>query len=209
MSQPLMVRRLTHVERAKIEELRHKPPNVAVYRRAKAVYLSSRGLTVQQISEIVDRDRSCVFRWLQAFNARGLEALRPGKSSGAPPKADAEFRAALAQALEDNPRDLGYAFTRWTADLLIQHLYRKTHVKVSSSTLYTLLDRMGYRYGQPKLDLRHRQDPKEVARAKRQKRRALKKRKPAPVVVLSRMVTRPSFTSTPACLAAGRSAASA
>ena len=54
------------------------------------------------------------------------------------------------------------------------------------------LDRLGYRYGQPKLDLKHRQDPKEVARAKRQKACALKKRKPAPVVVLSRMSMKPS-----------------
>ena len=45
--------------------------------------------------------------------------------------------------------------------------------------------------------------PKDVARAKRQKRAAFKKRKPAPVVVLSRMVTRPSSISTPGCPDAG------
>ncbi len=38
------------------------------------------------------------------------------------------------------------------------------------------------RYGRPKLDLKHRQDPKDVRRAKKQKKAALKKRKPAPVV---------------------------
>jgi len=98
----------------------------------------------------------------------------------------------LIKALEHNPRDLGYAFTRWTADLLVEHLHRQTHVKVTTSTMYNLLHRLGYRYGHPKLDLKHRQDPKEVRRAKRQKARALKKRKPAPVVVLSRMSTKPS-----------------
>ncbi len=94
--------------------------------------------------------------------------------------------------MEHNPRDLGYAFTRWTASLLIEHLHRKTHVTISPATMYNLLGRLGYRYGQPKLDLKHRLDPKEVARAKRQKACALKKRKPAPVVVLSRMSTKPS-----------------
>lgn len=194
MSQPLFVRQLTRAERAQIGKLRKNPPNVGVYRRAQAVYLSSQGRTVQEIGEIVDRNRSSVFRWLQAFNTHGLEALWPSKSPGAPPKADAEFQAALVEALEQNPHDLGYAFTRWTADLLAEHLYRKTHVKVSSSTIYTLLARLGYRYGRPKLDLKHRQDPKAVARAKRQKKAALKKRRPAPVVVLSRMSTKPSFT---------------
>ena len=203
MSQPLFVRQLTRAEQAKIEKLRKNPPNVGVYRRAQAVYLSSRGRTAEEIGEIVDRNRSSVFRCLQAFNARGLEALWPGKSPGPPPKADAEFQAALVEALKHNPRDLGYAFTRWTADLLVDHLHRETHVNVSSSTIYTLLDRLGYRYGRPKLDLKHRQDPKEIVRAKRQKARALKKPEPVEVVWRFSTVTRRSSTSTPACRAVG------
>ena len=193
MSQPLFVRRLTRAERVKTKKLQRKSPTINVGLRAQAVLLSRQGRTVQEIGDIVGRNRSTVFRWLQSFDKCGLDSLHPGKSPGAPPKADVEYQAALTVALEHNPRDLGYAFTRWTAPLLIEHLHRKTHVKISSATMYNLLNRMGYRYGQPKLDLKHRQDPKEVARAKRQKARALKKRKPAPVVVLSRMSMKPSF----------------
>ena len=192
MSQPLFVRRLTRTERVKTEALRRKPPSTEVGLRAQAVLLSRQGRTTQEIGDIVGRNRTTVFRWLQAFNQRGLDALCPGKSPGAPPKADAEYQAALTEALEHNPRDLGYVFTRWTVALLVEHLHRQTHVQVSCTTMYNLLDRLGYRYGHPKLDLKHRQDPKEVARAKRQKASALKKRKPAPVVVLSRMSTKPS-----------------
>lgn len=194
MSQPLFVRRLTRTERVCTKRLRRKPPSIDAGLRAQAVLLSRQRLTAQEIGDIVGRHRSTVFRWLQAFNQQGVDALHPGKSPGAPPKADAEYRAALAEALRHNPRDLGYAFTRWTAPLLIEHLHRKTHIKVSCATIYNVLHSMGYRYGQPKLDLKHRQDPKDVARAKRQKCRALKKRKPAPVVVLSCMSTKPSST---------------
>ena len=197
MSQPFFVRRLSRGERAQIRKLPKLPPNLDVYRRAQAVHFSSQGLKVQQIVEIVGRSRQTVTRWLHEFGAQGLPALWPGKSTGRPPKADAEFQAALAQAVEHNPRDLGYPFTRWSVDLLTEHLRRQTHVSVSCSTVYHALKRLGYRYGCPKLDLKHRQDPKEIARAKRQKRAALKKRKPAPVVVLSRIVTRPSSISTP------------
>ena len=196
MSQPFFVRPLSRSERAQIRKLRKRPPNLDVYRRAQAVHFSSQGLKVQQIVEIVGRSRQTVTRWLHEFGGQGLPALWPGKSTGRPPKADAEFQAALAQAVEQNPRDLGYPFTRWSVDLLTEHLRRQTHVSVSRSTVYHTLKRLGYRYGCPKLDLKHRQDPKEVARAKRQKRAALKKRKPAPVVVLSRIVTKPSFIST-------------
>lgn len=194
MSQPLFVRRLTRTEQVKVKKLRRKPPSAEVGLRAQVVLLSRERRTVQEIGDIVGRHRSTVFRWVQAFNERGLDSLWPGRSPGAPPKADAEYQASLIEALEHNPRDLGYAFTRWTVLLLIEHLHRQTHVKVAPTTLYRLLKRLGYRYGHPKLDLKHRQDPREVARAKRQKARALKKQKPAPVVVPSRMSTKPSFT---------------
>lgn len=208
MSQPFFVRRLTRSERAKIHQLRKRPPHVGVHRRVQAVHLSSQRMPVQQIAEIVGRSRVTVTRWLHQFETNGIASVWPGKSTGRPPKADAEFQAALAAAVQQNPRSLGYAFTRWTASLLAEHLWRTTHVQVAPSTIHTLLKRLGFRYGHPKLDLKHRQDPSEIARAKRQKRRALKKHRPAPVVVLSRIVTRPSSTSTPACLAAGLHAAS-
>jgi transposase len=195
MSQPFFVRSLSPAERKAIQKLRKRPPNLAVYRRVQAVHFSSQGLKVQQIAEIVGRSRLSVTRWLHEFNAHGLTALWPGKSTGRPPKADADFQAALVAAIEQNPQDLGYPFTRWSVDLLSQHLRRKLLVDVSYSTVYNILKRLGYRYGRPKLDLKHRQDPKDVKRAKRQKKAALKKQKPAPVVVLSRIVTKQNSTS--------------
>lgn len=198
MSQPLFVRRLTRAERAAVRKLRKKPPSLAVYRRAQAIHFSLQRLKAQQIAEIVSRSDLTITRWIHEFNAHGLPALWPGKSTGRPPKADADFQAALAQAVEQNPRDLGYSFTRWSVDRLTEHMRRATHIDVSGSTVYHTLKRLGYRYGRPKLDLKHRQDPKDVARAKRQKARALKKREPVEVVWRFSTVTKPSSTSTPA-----------
>jgi len=206
MSRPFFVRSLLRAERKAIQKLRKHPPNVEVYRRTQAVHFSSKGLKVQQIAEIVGRSRISVTRWLHEFEKYGLAALWPGKSTGRPPKADADFQTALVGAIEQNPQDLGYPFTRWSVDLLTEHLRRKLHVDVSCSTVYNSLKRLGYRYGRPKLDLKHRQDPKDVRRAKRQKKAALKKRKPAPVVVLSRIVTKRNSTSTPDYLVAGQHA---
>lgn len=198
MSQPLFVRRLTRVERAAIRKLRKRPPDLRVYRRVQAIHLSAQRLKAQQIAEIVSRSPLTITRWIHEFNDQGLAALWPGKSTGRPPKADADFQAALAQTIDQNPRDLGYPFTRWSVDRLTEHMRRTTHVDVSCSTVYHTLKRLGYRYGCPKLDLRHRQDPKEVARAKRDKARALKKPEPVEVVWRFSTVTRPSSTSTPA-----------
>lgn len=203
MSQPFFVRRLARAERKAIRKVRKRPPSHAVFLRAQAVYFSSERLTAERIALIVDRDRSTVYRWLKEFDAHGLRALWPGKSTGRPPKADADFKTALAQAIEQNPREVGYPFSRWSVDLLTEHMRRTTHVDVSCSTVYHTLKRLGYRYGCPKLDLKHRQDPKEVARAKWQKARALKKPEPVQIVWRFSTVTRPSSTLTPACPGAG------
>jgi len=95
MSQPFFVRLLSLAERKAISRLRKRPPNVEVYRRTQAVYFSSKRLKVQQIAEIVGRSRISVTRWLHEFDRHGLGALWPGKSTGRPSKADADFQAAI------------------------------------------------------------------------------------------------------------------
>lgn len=208
MSKPFFVRPLTRAERKAIQKLRKHPPSVAVYRRAQAVHFSSQGLKVHQIAEIVGRSRISVTRWLHQFNQQSLAALWPGKSTGRPPKADADFQAALIDAIERNPKDLGYAFTRWTVQLLAEHLYQKLHIAVSYSTIYKLLKRLGYRYGMPKLSLKHRQDEKDVKRAKRQKIAALKKQKIAAESLPFCISTRRNSTSIRVFAAAGTGVAS-
>ena len=208
MSQPFFVRRLSKSERKAIAKLRKKPPNVPVYRRAQAVYFSSQQVKVSEIARIVNRDRTAVSRWLHRFEDEGVPGLWPRKSTGRPPSADGEFQAALIEAVEQNPRDPGYQFTRWTAALLAEHLRRKIHVQVAGVTVSKLLKRLGYRYGQPKLDLKHRQDPQEIARAKRQKRSALKKAEPVKARSRFSTLTKRSSISTPASVVAGLGVAS-
>jgi transposase len=193
---PLLARRLTKREQRKLDELFRHPPSPGVHERALAIRLSVQGQSAPQIARALKRDASTVFRWVRSFNSAGLEALEPGKSPGAPRKADEDVCSALDAAVRSNPRDLGYSFTRWTGELLAQHIYRKLHVKLSIHTVYRALHRMGHGYLRPKLGLKHKQNAWEVARAKRQKRAAQKKSQPAPVVVLSRFSTRLSSTST-------------
>ncbi len=62
MSKPFYVRRLTRTEQAQIRKFRKRSPSVDVYRRAQAVHFSSQRLNVQQIAEIVNRNRTTVTR---------------------------------------------------------------------------------------------------------------------------------------------------
>jgi transposase len=192
MSQPYFVRRLTATERQEIGELIRHPPSVAVFRRAKAVQLSAEGWKVQEIAEAVERDRSAVIRWLYRFDEEGMSAVEPRKSSGRPAKADEVYRAELKKTAETSPPELGYSFTRWTLGNLRKHLQRTTGVDLTESRISRLLGAMGFRYGRPKLDLKHRQDPQKVATAKRLRTGALKKRVSGPIVTPSSTWTKPN-----------------
>jgi putative transposase len=194
MSHPYYVRPLKAKERRELDQLCRQPPNARVYQRSLAVLLSSEGKTTHEIGRVVRRDHSTVFRWLKRFDAVGVAACTPGKSSGRPPKIDADAKQTLREAVVQNPRDLGYSFTRWTTSLLVEHLARMHHLTVHPATVAETLRGLGYRYGCPKLDLKHRQDPTEVARAKRQRNRALKKRLPTPTASPFSISTKPSFT---------------
>ena len=176
MSHPYFVRPLKAREQAELERLCRQPPGARVYQRALAVLLSSEGKTTHDIAEVVRRDHSTVFRWLKRFDQIAVPACTPGKSTGRPPKIDGDAKTTLAEAVTQNPRDLGYRFTRWTTVLLAEHLQRRHHLAVHPATIGGTLRALGYRYGCPKLDLTHRQDPAEVDRARRQRDRALKKR---------------------------------
>jgi transposase len=179
-------------ERLELLQILRHPPNARVYQRAQAVLLSSEGQKCQAIAGVVRRDASTVYRWLVRFSEEGIAGLTPRTSPGRPPKANAEVQAEMAEAVRQNPRDLGYIFTRWTTSLLAEHLGRTTHVELHPETVRAVLKKLGYRYGCPKLDLAHRQDPKEVARAKRQRTCALKKRLPATGAGPSCTSTKPS-----------------
>jgi len=192
MSQPFYVRELTAKERRGLEQLCRQPPDARVYQRAQAVLLSAEEKTTHEIGAVVRRSHSTVFRWLKRFDEQGLAACTPGKSTGRPPKADRDVKATLQSAVVANPRDLGYALTRWTTGLLAEHVKRVHHVSLHPATVGEVLRGMGYRYGCPKLDLTHRQDPAEVKRARRERQCALKKRRPAKAAAPSCISTKPS-----------------
>jgi transposase len=165
-----------------------------VYQRALAVLLSAEGKTTREIGEAVRRCHSTVFRWLKRFDERGVAACTPDKSPGRPPKVDADVQATLQEAVARNPRELGYPFTRWTTALLAEHVCGTHHLTLHPATVGDALRGLGYRYGCPKLDLAHRQDPAEVARARRQRNRALKKRPTAKAASRSSTSTKPNST---------------
>lgn len=105
----LHLRPLTEDERSKIERLTHaQTAPVRLARRARIIALAATGLTVPAIAHEVEQSEECVRRWIERFNAAGLEGLDDAPRSGRPrtyPE-DAYSRVlAKARALPPKPAD--------------------------------------------------------------------------------------------------------
>lgn len=74
--------------------------------RAQAVLLSSRGYSLEQLSDILGADRDTISRWLDRWQREGLGGLSDAPRSGRPHKMDAVAEAAVREILENPSPDL-------------------------------------------------------------------------------------------------------
>jgi transposase len=166
--------------------------------RLDAILLSAEGWSISRIARVLGKDYCTVRLWLMDFNRLGFDGIQVQKPQGAPRRIDTDGEACLQAALSQNPRDLGYRFTRWTLPTLAEHLYREVHVRVSSPTLSRTLRRLRYRYKRPKHSLKHRQNRHKVKRVRRERDAVLKKSSAPPNDSSSFFRTSVNFISIPA-----------
>jgi transposase len=190
--------RLRRKERERIARTGARARDARHRDRCRAVLWSDEGRSLGEIANLLGVDPRTVGRWIQDYRRFGVKGLQVGKSPGRPRLIDDDGDEALREALRHNPRDLGYGFSRWTLETLVQHLYTVVHVQVSADTVRKALKRMDYRYGRPKLSLKHRQNRREVRRAKRARAEALKKGRRTPTATPSCTWTSASSISIPA-----------
>ena len=196
--EPLFVPTLRRGERRRIERAAARARQPKYRDKCRAILWSADRRPVTEIATLLGVDATTVCRWIHDYRRFGFRGLEVGKSTGRPRLLDADGEAALERALARNPRDLGYVFTRWTLPTLAEHLRACIHVRIAPATLGKAMKRLGYSYVRPKLSLKHKQDPRRVARAKRDLARALKKGRSTPTASPSSSRTSASSTSTPA-----------
>lgn len=197
MQKPLYARKATPTEQRKLNRMASSSGCGRETRKALAIRMSLQNETTTSIASRLNLSDSTVRRWIHAFNAEGLDSIPNAEIPGRPRTADEEFDAATTEALAKSPKDCGYDATVWSADLLRGHLYLVTRAKVCQRTMYNVLHRLGYSYKRPKLDLKHKQNPKEVSRAKRETASAKKTSLEIQSASLSRILMKPNSISIP------------
>jgi transposase len=146
MRPPIFVRSLTDAERAQVEAgLRSS--DAFVLRRCQIVLASARGERAPAIAHHLGCDDQTVREAIQAFNARGVAALRRG--SPCPQTRRAAFDAAGAERLRallhQSPRTFGKPTSLWTLDLAAEVSFEQelTAGRVSDETIRLTLKRLG------------------------------------------------------------------
>jgi transposase len=161
MSQCLFVRALTNRETRELQHLIRSSPDARVLRRAQIIRLSARGKNPDEIADTLERSGSGVRKIINRFNAEGFSSLADKPRRGRPRKTTDHYVSLLKQAVQANPRDLGYPFSCWTLERLREHLARRTQILLSLPPLSRLMAENKIVYRRPKHGMSHLRDTQE------------------------------------------------
>lgn len=118
--------------------------DVDLERRLRAVLLAGHDhLTQESVGFIVERSANCITRWVMAYEAGGLDALRPGKAPGAAPKLDSGKMEELRTVIIKGPEWAGLDTGVWTGPIVQALIEKQFGVELSVSQVRRILHKAG------------------------------------------------------------------
>lgn len=130
-----------------------------VRQRAMGLRLLHEGHPPQEVAEIMAVSQPTIYDWHHRWQENGLEGLANRPKSGRPRKTDHSYVERLEEVIEQDPQELGYNITIWTADRLRYHMEKETGKLIGSTQFRVLLKENDFVYRRPKHDLTDLQDP--------------------------------------------------
>ena len=102
------------------------------------------GMSRKAAAEAAGMDRQTLRDWVHRFNDEGPDGLVNHTAPGAAPKLTKRQKAKLAALVEQGPMPAIHGVVRWRAVDLMQWIYEEFGISVSDSTVYRLLDELGF-----------------------------------------------------------------
>lgn len=149
----ISVRRRTPVAKRKLRGFLRRAKDsgdLATWRRAHAVLGYIEGQSVVALSDELDVTRGSVNRWLQWYEAQGLEGLRPRKAPGPAPRLSETQRAELAQVIESGPMAAGFGSGVWTGPMVGALVRNRFGVSYHNHYVPRLLHELGFSVQRPR-----------------------------------------------------------
>jgi len=141
--------RLTPAEDAALRRLYLSTDNADMRSRCQMILLSAQGHSASEIARWTFFDQDTVLFWFERYEAEGLDGLQDRPRSGRPPKMMEPSRDDLQEAVDQDPRQAGQAFSVWTCGDLADYLAQKGHVRVTGETIRRHLRALGFRIVRP------------------------------------------------------------
>ena len=140
----VFVRDLNPDEAMRLRRMSRQSKVFALRQRAQILLASDSKVAAPEIARVLQTDENQVRRVIAAFNADGMESLRPPTGGGHPRRIDDDTREAIRDIALARPCDLGEPATRWSLCRLRRYLIRHKVVRsISKEHLRRVLNRMG------------------------------------------------------------------
>lgn len=140
-----------------VEAIKHDK-RAEVRHRAMGLRLLHEGKSPKEVASLTGVSQPTVYDWHHRWQRAGVEGLANRPKSGRPAKATDSYVKQLEEAVEQDPQELGYAFSIWTAERLRLHLKTKTGIELKPTQFKALLKENDFVYRRPKHDLGNLQD---------------------------------------------------
>lgn len=119
-----------------LDELYHSTKLARLRTRAQMILLSAeQGLKAARIAELVRDNERTVQRWLQRYQAEGVQGLYDAPRSGKPGKVTQAYRDKLLESVRLRPRSLGLDFSLWTLERLSDYMAQQTGIRISGEAV--------------------------------------------------------------------------
>jgi transposase len=117
--------------------------------RIRAVEAVQRGLSVSQVADAFNVDRTTLFRWVKKYDLNGEEGLQRKPVSGRPRLLDELEEDDLRKIIMFPASDFGYETDLWTVGRLRAVLEDLCEVRLSKNTVWRRLRDAGLTYQKP------------------------------------------------------------
>ena len=120
------------------------------WRRGRAVLGYIKGLRVVDIAQEVGKSRGSVNRWLQWYEAAGVNGLFTGKAPGPAPLLSEKQRLELVGLVEGGPIAAGYQSGVWTGPMIGDLIEERFGVRYHTHYVPRLLHQLGFSVQRPR-----------------------------------------------------------
>jgi len=135
--------------------------------RIRAVHaVRDDGKSPEEVIETYGMNRRDIYRWLNAYDAGGDEALKARKAPGKKPKLSENQRRRVAHIMrKKTPLNMGYPTKLWTRSIVKEIIFKQFGITLSIRAVGDLLESIGLSFQKP-LQRAYQRDPKTIARWK-------------------------------------------